>query len=114
MFRANAVERLQTRWIELGTPWCAASYAVFDFVVKDQEAYVPDAHFEFAEGSGSDQIYDASGIRAQLDRRLDYAMGCFALRLDLPPVSVLTRVKFLLMCWSDSRRKTGYKLLEFL
>lgn len=114
MFRSDVVERLQTRWMQLGTPWCSASFAVCDFVVQDEVAYVPDTYFEFAEGSGSQQIYGAFGFRARLRRRLDYCMGCFALRHGLPRVSPVTTVRFFLMCWADSRRKTGYKLLGFL
>ena len=114
MFRSETVDRLQARWRELETPWCSASYAVYDFVLQDQVAYVPDTYYIFAEGSGSDKTYGAKGFRAQLKRRLDYCLGCFALRHDLPPVSPVTTVRFFLMCWADSRRKTGYKMLGFL
>jgi glycosyltransferase involved in cell wall biosynthesis len=114
LFRSEAETRLRTRWNELGTAWCAASYTVFDFVVHDEVAYVPDAVFIFVTGSGSHETYRARGFREQLRRRLDYGLGCFALRHSLPPVGALTTVRFFFMCWADSRRKTGYKLLGFL
>lgn len=47
VFRSEAEERLRTRWSGLGTPWCAASYAVYDFVVHGEVAYVSDTYFEF-------------------------------------------------------------------
>lgn len=114
LFRAECTPRLSARWTALGTPWCAASYALFDFVIHDEVAFVPDAVFVFVEGSGSNKTYGARGLRERLRRRLDYSLGCFALRHTLPPVSPLATVRFFLMCWADSRRKTGYKLLGFL
>lgn len=114
LFRSEVGLRLWTRWNELGTAWCTASYTVFDFVVHDEVAYVPDAVFVFVEGSGSQKTYGARGFREKLGRRLNYSFGCFALRHSLPPVGALTTLRFFLMCWADSRRKTGYTLLGFL
>ncbi|WP_417808777.1 glycosyltransferase family 2 protein [Thioclava sp.] len=114
LFRSDSAERLRSRWTQLGTPWCAASFALYDFVVHDEVAYVPDAYFEFVEGSGSKEKYAARGFRAKLRRRLDYSLGCFALRHSLPPVSIAVTARYFFMCWTDSRRKTGFKLLGFL
>ncbi len=114
LFRSECELRLRDRWVALGTAACAASYAVFDFVIHEEVIYVPDAQFIFVEGSDSWKTYGANGFREKLRRRLDYSLGCFALRRSLPAVSTFTTIRFFLMCLSDSRRKTRIKFLGFL
>lgn len=114
LFRSECELRLRGRWMEIRSPWSFASYSVFDFVVHSEAVYVPDAQFIYVEGSDSFEIYGARGFREKLRRRLDYTLGCFALRRSLPVVSTITTIRFFLMCWADSRRKTRIKFLGFL
>ncbi|ACP25649.1 hypothetical protein NGR_c18850 [Sinorhizobium fredii NGR234] len=110
LFRASAKDMLMARWFELGNPWCLASYIVAEFVVRDSVAYVQGPTYDFTEGSGSQKRYGAKSFREKLDQRLRYTFGCYKLARKLPPVRIITRLKFFKMCWNDARRKTRYKL----
>ncbi|WP_034850776.1 glycosyltransferase family 2 protein [Sinorhizobium sojae] len=114
LYRSSAKEMLLSRWFELGNPWCFASYVVSEFVVRDLVIYVDGPTYDFTEGSGSEQRYGAKSFQERLSQRLKYTIGCYRLREKLPPVSLLTRLRFFRMCWNDARRKTRYKLFWIL
>ncbi|WVT75407.1 glycosyltransferase family 2 protein [Sinorhizobium chiapasense] len=110
VFRSSASDVIVTRWRELNNPWCSASYALAEFIVRDLVVYVPGPTYDFVEGSGSEQRYGAKTFRDRLQQRLGYTLGCYKLVHILPKVGLLTRLKFFRMCWNDARRKTRYKL----
>jgi glycosyltransferase involved in cell wall biosynthesis len=110
LYRSNAAEGLIQRWKELGNPWCAASYAVVELVVRDLVVYVEGPSLDFQEGSGSAERYGAKKFMERLRQRLAYTMGCYKLKKDLPAASLISRLLFFRMCWNDARRKTRYKL----
>ncbi|MEY9531680.1 glycosyltransferase family 2 protein [Sinorhizobium fredii] len=110
LYRASAKEILMARWFELGNPWCFSSYVVSELVVRDLMAYVQGPTYDFTEGSGSEKRYGAKSFRDKLNQRLKYTFGCYKLTKKLPRVKLITRLKFLRMCWNDGRRKTRYKL----
>ncbi|WP_026619747.1 glycosyltransferase involved in cell wall biosynthesis (plasmid) [Ensifer sp. WSM1721] len=112
VFRSDgATEILLRRWPELGRAWCAASYTIAEFVIRDLATYVEGPAYHFFVGSGSEKIYGAKTLRDKLQQRWIYTMGCYRLRHKLPPMSWYARWRFWLMCWNDARRKTGYYIL---
>lgn len=112
LFRSNgAAEILLRRWRELGRAWCAASYTIAEFVIRDLAAYVDGPAYHFFAGSGSENIHAAKTLRDKLQQRWIYTMGCYRLCDRLPPMSWYGRWRFWLMCWNDARRKTGYYIL---
>lgn len=113
VYRAEAVEILLQRWRELKNPWCAASYAVFELVVRDLFIYVDGPTYDFYEGSGSQNRYGAKKFTEKLQQRLAYTFGCFKVRHKIPNPSFFSTPLFFRMCWNDARRKTRYKLLRF-
>lgn len=110
VFRSSAVDTLVTRWHDLNSPWCVASYVVAEFVIRDLVAYVPGPTYHFMEGAGSEQKYGAKSFRDRLQQRMAYTLGCYKLVDKLPRVGINTRMKYFRMCWNDARRKTRYKL----
>ncbi|MFA5121655.1 glycosyltransferase family 2 protein [Zavarzinia sp.] len=110
----GGAEIMLRRWPELGTPWCAASYTIAEFVVRDMVAYVEGPAYHFYRGSSSPTLYTAKSLAERIRQRWRYTMGCFRVRKKLPPMSLWTTVLFFHMCWKDAKRKTGYKLFGFL
>ncbi len=103
-------EIMLRRWPELGTPWCAASYTVAEFVVRDLVVYVPEPRFHFIRGSNSESLYKVTKFKDRFLARWNYTIGCFRIRESLGPLSARAKYKLFRMFWRDARRKTGYKL----
>ena len=114
MFRPSAADMMLARWQEYANPWCQASFIMSEFVVCDLIQYVEEPTFDFIEGSGSIKIYAAHGFKEKLRHRMNYTLGCYRLHKKLPSVGIATRLRFLRMCWNDSRRKTQFKLFGML
>lgn len=114
VFRASAAELMLSRWEEYANPWCQASFIISEFVVRDLVQYIEGPTFDFVEGSGSIRTYAAHGFSEKLRHRMSYTLGCYRLYKKLPSVGMSTKLRFLRMCWNDSRRKTQFKLLGIL
>jgi len=107
----GGAEILLERLPELGSAWCAASYTVAEFVVRDLVAYVEKPAYHFYEGSNSESIYAAKTRREKLGQLWRYTNGCFRVRRKLPPMSLTTQARLWVMFLKDARRKTRYRIL---
>lgn len=107
---AGGADILLERWPALGGPWCAASYAVAEFVMRDLIVWVDGPMYIFFRGSDSEQLYAAKSITHKIQQRWLYAVGCYRVVDKLPPLSWNTRRKIFKMAWRDARGKTNYRI----
>lgn len=111
VFRSEGgAEIFLERWPALGTPWCSASYVVYEFVMRGLVTYVEGPSFHFYYGQGSENRYAIKTLRGQLVQRWLYTIGCYRVTDKLPPLSLRTKLRILRMLWRDSRWRTGYRL----
>ncbi|SCM79285.1 conserved hypothetical protein [uncultured Pleomorphomonas sp.] len=94
----------------LGTPWCAASYIVYELVMRGLVVYVEGPFFHFYYGQNSEARYAARTLKGQFVERWRYTFGCYRVIEKLPPLSLPTKLRILRMLWRDSRWRTGYRL----
>ncbi|MFB9948152.1 glycosyltransferase family 2 protein [Rhizobium puerariae] len=102
------------RWSLLGSPWCAASFTVAEFVMRGKVVWVDGPIYQFFEGSGSESRYMAKSLRDKIRQRWTYAIGCYRVVEKLQPLPLWTRMKIFRMCWRDAGRKTRYRLRRHL
>lgn len=98
------------RWPALGTPWCVASYMVYEFVMRGLVVYVEGPFFHFYYNSNSKELYAAKTLKDQFIQRCRYTLGCYRVLDKLPPLPFATRLRILRMLWRDSGWRTGYRL----
>lgn len=98
------------RWPVLGTPWCSASYVLYEFVLRGLVVYVEGPFFHFYYGQGSENRYSVKTLMGQFRQRWIYTIGCYRVLDKLPPLPLVTRLRILRMLWRDTRWRTGYRL----
>ncbi|WP_319773489.1 glycosyltransferase family 2 protein [Breoghania sp.] len=111
---SEAADILCTRLPQLGSAWCAASYTVAEFVIRDFATWVEGPEFIFYRGSNSKDLYASKSISTMLRQRIRYTVGCYRVLDKLPPLSARTR-RLLFKCfWRDARSKTNYRIRRHL
>lgn len=110
----GATEILLERWPALGGPWCAASYTVAEFVVRDLIVWVDGPLYIFFRGSASEDLYAAKSLKHKIYIRWLYVTGCYRVVEKLPPLSWNTKRKMFKMFWRDARRKTNYRVRKHI
>jgi glycosyltransferase involved in cell wall biosynthesis len=107
---AGGADIILQRMFELKSAWCAASYTVAEFVIRDLVVYIEGPALYFNWGSGSGQKYGAKTKREKIKQLWRYAHGCYRLRHDLPPMTWTTKARLFFMFLQDARRKTRYRI----
>lgn len=111
VFRSKGgAEIFLERWPALGTPWCVASYMVYEFVMRGLVVYVEGPFFHFYYNPNSKELYAAKTLKGQIIQRWRYTLGSYRVLDKLPPLSLMTKLRILRMLWRDSRWRTGYRL----
>ncbi len=96
---------------ELGTPWCAASYVLAEYVARDLIIHVGSTHFEKRLGSASRKLYGTIPVLPRIKRRYKYAKGIWDLKKFLAPLTIRQYLKLLEIAWRDAKKKTGYYIV---
>lgn len=110
----GGADLLIRRWKAYGTPWCAASYCVAEFIIRGLTVWVDGPRFCFFEGSGSDKKYMVRSLKEKIKWRWKYTFGCYSSTNEMQYLSFFTRLKIFRMCWRDSGRKTRYRIRQHL
>jgi glycosyltransferase involved in cell wall biosynthesis len=110
----GSADILLERWPALGGPWCAASYTVAEFVVRDLVVWIDGPVYIFYRGSASEELYAAKSLTHKLRQRWLYTTGCYKVIQKLPILPWNTRRKIFKMFWRDARRKTNYRVRKHL
>ncbi len=110
----EAADILCRRLPELGSAWCAASYTVAEFVIRDLATWVDGPQYIFYRGSNSRSLYAAKSIFTMFRQRLRYARGCYRVLDKLPPLPRRTRRRLFKTFWRDARTKTNYRIRRHL
>lgn len=111
VFRSEGgAEIFLERWPALGTPWCSASYTIYEFVMRGLVVYVEGPFFQFYYGQNSEGRYGVKTLHGQFMQRWLYTAGCYRVLDKLPPLPPRTRWRILKMLWRDSGWRTRYRL----
>jgi glycosyltransferase involved in cell wall biosynthesis len=102
------------RWPKLHSPWCAASYTIAEFVMRDRVVWVDGPFYDFSLGSDSYALYTAKSLSTKIRQRWIYTIGCYRVIDKLPKLPLWTRIAILRMCWKDAGRKLQYRIRKHL